>query len=53
MYKTQYFIIKTILSALELNMTGEMLREFVQRSTGCSVHEFHQCYDEVVKAQTK
>jgi hypothetical protein len=49
----QYYVLKSILTALELNLVGEALREFVQRSTGCDIHTFHQVYDEVVQAWTK
>lgn len=41
-----YFVIKTLRTGLELNLTGEALRLFVQTGTGCSLEQYNKVYEE-------
>ncbi len=50
---SDYYIFKTIMTALELNMVGENLRLFVMNSTGCSLENFEQVYSQVQEAWNK
>jgi hypothetical protein len=49
----EYFVFKTIITALDLNMVGEQLRTFVMQSTGCSLEQFEQVYEQIQAAWTK
>jgi hypothetical protein len=48
-----YFIFKTIITGLDLNLTGSGLQKFVQNSTGCSIQEFETEYQEIQAAWMK
>jgi hypothetical protein len=49
----EYFVFKTIMTALELNLTGEGLRTFVMKSTGCTFEQFEQVYEQIQAAWIK
>jgi hypothetical protein len=49
----EYFVIKTIMTALNLNLTGEGLRTFVMQSTGCSLEQFEEIYEQIQAAWIK
>jgi len=47
---SDYFVFKTIMTALDLNMVGEQLRTFVMKSTGCTLQQFEQVYEQIQAA---
>lgn len=47
---SDYYIFKTIMTALDLNMVGEQLRTFVMKSTGCTLQQFEQVYEQIQAA---
>jgi len=49
----EYFVFKTILTALDLNLVGEGLRNFVMSSTGCTLELFEQVYEQIQAAWMK
>ena len=50
---TEYHIFKSIMTGLELNLTGMGLFNFVQRSTGCSLEKFEEIYQQIQEAWIK
>lgn len=48
-----YYIFKSIMTGLELNLTGMGLVRFVQSSTGCTLQEFETVYEEIQDAWNK
>lgn len=50
---SEYHIFKTILTGLELNLTGMGLFNFVQRSTGCTLETFEEVYQQIQEAWHK
>jgi hypothetical protein len=50
---SEYFVFKTIMTALDLNMVGEQLRTFVMKSTGCTLQQFEQVYEQIQAAWNK
>jgi hypothetical protein len=50
---SDYFVFKTIMTALDLNMVGEQLRTFVMKSTGCTLQQFEQVYEQIQAAWNK
>lgn len=50
---SDYYIFKTIMTALDLNMVGEQLRTFVMKSTGCTLQQFEQVYEQIQAAWNK
>ena len=50
---SDYYIFKTIMTALDLNMVGEQLRTFVMKSTGCSLQQFEEVYEQIQAAWNK
>jgi len=49
----EYLVFDTIMTALDLNMVGEQLRIFVMQSTGCSLEQFEQVYEQIQAAWVK
>jgi hypothetical protein len=49
----EYFIFKTIMTALDLDLVGKELADFVTNSTGCTVKEFEYIYEQVLEAWCK
>ena len=43
---SNYYIIKNILTALDLGLTGEGMRMFVQSSTGCTLEQYEATLEE-------
>lgn len=50
---TEYHIFKTIMTGLELNLTGMSLFRFVQSSTGCTLEQFEEIYQQIQEAWLK
>lgn len=50
---SDYHIFKSILTGLELNLTGMGLFNFVQRSTSCSLEKFEEIYQQIQEAWHK
>lgn len=50
---TDYYIYKTILTGLELNLTGMSLLRFVQSSTNCTLEKFEEIYEQIQEAWQK
>lgn len=48
-----YFIFKSILTGLDLSLTGMGLLNFVRSSTGCTLDQFEEVYDQIQEAWTK
>lgn len=46
-------ITEIILLGLKSKLTGESLREFVQRSTKCNLVEFEKTYEKVIRTWIK
>lgn len=44
-----YYIIKNILTALDLGLTGEGMRTFVQSSTNCTLEQYEAILEETFK----
>lgn len=40
------FVFKALKTGIELNLTGEALRGFVQSSTGCDLEQYEKLYQE-------
>ncbi len=49
----EYFIFKTIMTALDLNLVGQELINFVINSTGCTVKEFEYIYEQIQEVWCK
>lgn len=50
---TDYHIFKTIMTGLDLNLTGMSLVRFVQSSTGCTLEQFEEIYQQIQEAWIK
>lgn len=46
---SDYYIIKNILTALDLGLTGEGMRMFVQSSTNCTLDQYEKILEDTFK----